>query len=95
MKFAPHHMNHRSYIFNDLPVTVAPACQRLGYDYARLVAAKDRLYDHLHALQPKQIRLHAAGGRRLIAPAGGRSGFSGLAAIPGGEPDRLLSHRAH
>lgn len=61
-EIAPHHMNYRSYIFNDLPDTVKPACQRLGYDYARLVAAKDRLYAHLHTLQPKQIRLHAAGG---------------------------------
>ena len=61
-EIAPHHMNHRSYIFNDLPTTVAPACQRLGYDYAALVAAKDRLYQQLHQLDGRRIRLHAAGG---------------------------------
>jgi hypothetical protein len=34
----------------------------LGYDYAALVAAKDRLYQQLHQLDGRRIRLHAAGG---------------------------------
>ncbi len=61
-EIAPHHMNRRSYIFDDLPPSVAPLCQRLGYDYAALVAAKDRFEQHLHGLDAKRIRLHAAGG---------------------------------
>lgn len=61
-EIAPHHMNRRSYIFDDLPATVAPACQRLGYDYDALVAAKDRLHQQLHQLDGRRVRLHAAGG---------------------------------
>lgn len=61
-EIAPHHMNRRSYIFDDLPASVQPACQALGYDYAALVAAKDRLYERLHQLDARHIRLHAAGG---------------------------------
>jgi hypothetical protein len=74
-EIAPHHMNHRSYIFNDLPETVAPLCAELGYDYRALVAAKDRLFDRLHRLTPRQIRLHQGGGL-----------FGGLALL-GGDPD--------
>ncbi|MEZ4728902.1 MAG: hypothetical protein R3E79_17355 [Caldilineaceae bacterium] len=76
-EIAPHHMNRRSYLFDDLPATVAPACQRLGYDFERLVAAKDRLYTHLHTLEPKQIRLHAPGG------------LLGAFRLLGGDPDLL------
>ena len=47
-EIAPHHMNYRSYIFNDLPEAVAPLCAELGYDYKALVAAKDRLFTRLH-----------------------------------------------
>jgi hypothetical protein len=61
-EIAPHHMNYRSYIFNDLPETVAPVCDALGYDYRALVAAKDRLYARLHNLTPRDIRLHQGGG---------------------------------
>jgi hypothetical protein len=61
-EIAPHHMNYRSYIFNDLPESVAGKAAELGYDYARLVAAKDRLYERLHNLDPRRIRLHAPGG---------------------------------
>jgi hypothetical protein len=55
-------MNHRSFIFNDLPAEVAPVCADLGYDYGALVAAKDRLFANLHRLDPRRIRLHASGG---------------------------------
>ncbi|MCZ6676354.1 MAG: hypothetical protein O7E52_03785 [Candidatus Poribacteria bacterium] len=61
-EIAPHHMNHRSFIFHDLPESVAPKCAELGYDYAALVAAKDRLFECLHALRAPQLTLHASGG---------------------------------
>ncbi len=61
-EIAPHHMNHRSFIFHNLPDNVAPLCEDLGYDYKALVAAKDRLYERLHNLDPRQIRLHGGGG---------------------------------
>lgn len=61
-EIAPHHMNHRSYIFNDLPEAAAARCQQLGYDYAALVAAKDRLFASFHALSPARIASHAPGG---------------------------------
>ncbi len=61
-EIAPHHMDHRSYIFNDLPASAAAKCQELGYDYAALVAAKDRLYANLHNLKRSNIALHASGG---------------------------------
>ncbi|MDP6354544.1 MAG: hypothetical protein QF473_05570, partial [Planctomycetota bacterium] len=43
-EIAPHHQNHRSFIFHDLPDSVAPKCEELGYDFAALTAAKDRLF---------------------------------------------------
>lgn len=61
-EIAPHHINHRSFIFHDLPESVAPKCTELGYDYSALVAAKDRLFDRLHQLTPREVRLHAPGG---------------------------------
>ena len=61
-EIAPHHMNHRSYIFNDLPDSVAPLCAELGYDYEALVAAKDRLYERLHSLPSASVGLHSCGG---------------------------------
>jgi hypothetical protein len=61
-EIASHHLNRRSYLFDDLPVSVADCCQRLGYDYAALVAAKDRLFEHLHRLDAHRIRLHSSGG---------------------------------
>lgn len=61
-EIAPHHMNYRSYIFNDLPEAVAPLCAALGYEYQALVAAKDRLFARLHSLTPRQVRLHQGGG---------------------------------
>lgn len=61
-EIAPHHMNYRSYIFNDLPESVAPKCAELGYDYRALVAAKDRLFERLHHLDAARVGLHASGG---------------------------------
>lgn len=61
-EMAPHHMNHRSYFFNDLPESVEPMARDLGYDYAAMVAAKDRLLDLFHNLDPKRIRSNARGG---------------------------------
>src|SRR4051812_19782387 len=61
-EIAPHHQNHRSYIFDDLPPAVAPKCAQLGYAYEALAAAKDRLFAKLHSLDSAQIGLHRAGG---------------------------------
>jgi hypothetical protein len=61
-EIAPHHMNHRSFFFHDLPESIAPRCAELGYDYGVLVAAKERLFDRLHRLDPRQVALHAGGG---------------------------------
>ena len=61
-EMAPHHMDHRSYFFNDLPESVAPMAKDLGYDYAEMVAAKDRLLALFHDLDPKRIRSNARGG---------------------------------
>ena len=61
-EIAPHHMNHRSYIFDDLPESAAAKCQELGYDYGSLVAAKDRLFATFHNLKRSNIALHAHGG---------------------------------
>lgn len=61
-EIAPGHMDHRSYLFHDLPEAVAPACAALGYDYQALVAARDRLYARLHALTPAAVERAAGGG---------------------------------
>ena len=61
-EIAPHHMNHRSYFFHDLPESVAPMAADLGYDYEAMVAAKDRLLSLFHNLDPVRIRAHARGG---------------------------------
>ena len=61
-EIAPHHMNHRSYFFHDLPESVAPMAEDLGYDYEAMVAAKDRFLSLFHNLDPVRIRGHARGG---------------------------------
>jgi hypothetical protein len=76
-EIAPHHMNHRSFIFRDLPESVAPLCAELGYDYGALVAAKERLLAHLHALDSSHVALHAPGG------------LLGAFHLFGGDPDLL------
>ena len=82
-EIAPQHMvgpsGPRSYIFNDLPAAVQPVCSTLGYDYAALVAAKDRLYARLHNLTDRDVRMH-----------GGRSGgLLGAFGLLGNDPDLL------
>lgn len=76
-EITPHHLNRRSYIFDDLPESVAPKCAELGYDYAALVAAKDRLYQCLHTLQSPRLPLHGPGG------------LLGAFQLLGGDPDLL------
>jgi hypothetical protein len=61
-EIAPHHQNHRSYIFHDLPESARDGAAALGYDFDALVAAKDRLLDLFHNLDPRRIRLHGGGG---------------------------------
>jgi hypothetical protein len=61
-EICPHHMNFRSYIFNELPESVAPKAAQLGYDYKTLVAAKDRLFQTLHQIHVSRFTLHASGG---------------------------------
>jgi hypothetical protein len=61
-EIAARHQNHRSYIFHDLPPSVAPGCAELGFDYEALVGAKDRLYGRLHSLSPRDVDLHGPGG---------------------------------
>ena len=61
-EIAPHHQNYRSYIFNDLPESVAVKCAALGYDYEALVAAKDRLLARFHNLDSREVARHAHGG---------------------------------
>ena len=54
-EIAPFHQNGRSSIFNDLPQAVAEGAARLGYDYQRMVAAKDRLFARLHSLTERDV----------------------------------------
>lgn len=74
-EIAPHHMNHRSFFFNDLPESMRSGCELLGYDYRALVAAKDRLLALFHSLDVRKVRLHAGGG------------FVGGFHLLGGDPD--------
>jgi hypothetical protein len=61
-EIAPFHQDHRSFIFNDLPPSVADGAARLGYDYDRMVAAKDRLYARLHQLTDRTVEIWDGGG---------------------------------
>ena len=61
-EIASGHMNRRSYIFDDLPESIAPRCSELGYEYAALIDAKDRLFASLHSLDAGRVRLHSVGG---------------------------------
>jgi hypothetical protein len=53
---------HRSDLFQDLPPEVEPAAQALGFDYGRLVGARDRLHQRLHKLSREVATLNAGGG---------------------------------
>ena len=80
-EIAPHHMNRRSNIFDDLPEDVALKCAELGYDYAALVAAKDRLQERLRHLDAIRVGLHAPGG------------FLGAFQLLGSDPDLMAWFR--
>ena len=91
-EIAPHHMNHRSYFFHDLPESVAPMAADLGYDYEAMVAAKDRLLSLFHNLDPVRIRGHAPRRpSRSLPHARSRSRSDGLAVVPGRLADSLFS----
>ncbi|MGH2370410.1 MAG: hypothetical protein ACRDI2_19725, partial [Chloroflexota bacterium] len=75
-EIAPFHQNHRSYIFNDLSPAVAEGAERLGYDYDRLVAAKDRLFERLHHLTDRDLRIWGSGA----------GGFLGTFGVLGNDP---------
>ena len=53
---------HRANLFDDLGPEIEPAARALGFDYARLVAAKDRLHERLHKLNREAVNLAAGGG---------------------------------
>jgi hypothetical protein len=72
---------HRSYLFHDLPPAAEPAAQALGYDYARLTAARDRLFERLHSLTPDMVWSCAGGG------------LFGAFALLGDDPDLLAWFR--
>ncbi len=60
-EIASHHMNRRSYIFDDLPATIATSCSQLGYNYAALVDAKNSLSQALHTLNGDRIEFNSHG----------------------------------
>ncbi len=75
-EIAPSHQDGRSLIFNDLPETVAEGARRMGFDYRRMVEAKDRLFARLHALDD-----------RVVATWGGSGGgLMGAFGLLGGDP---------
>lgn len=93
-EIAAHHQNHRSYFFHDLPETVAPGCARLGYDYGRLVAAKDRLFDRLHNLVAQPLENPLTPAEIAAQPwdaAALRAGFQRL--LPDADLDAWLQFR--
>jgi hypothetical protein len=69
-EIAPFHQNARSSIFNDLPESVAEGAARMGYDYARMVGAKDRLYARLHALTDRDVAIWGGGGGGFLGAFG-------------------------
>ncbi|MBI3974255.1 MAG: hypothetical protein HY332_23500 [Chloroflexi bacterium] len=75
-EIAPFHQNRRSYIFDDLPPAAAEAATRLGYNYERLIGAKDRLYARLHGLSDRDVRLWGSG----------KGGFLGAFGLLGNDP---------
>ena len=75
-EIAPFHQNHRSYIFNDLPADVAEGAARMGYDYQRLVAAKDRLFSRMHNLTDRDVQIWG----------GEAGGFLGTFGLLGNDP---------
>lgn len=78
-EIAPFHQNHRSDIFKDLPPEVAEGAARLGYDYKRMVAAKDRLFARLHSLNDRNVRIWGGGGGGFLGAFGMMGNDPGLA----------------
>lgn len=78
-EIAPFHQNERSSIFKDLPESVAEGAKRMGYDYGRMVAAKDRLFARMHALTDRDIAIWGGGGM-------GGGGFLGGFGLLGNDP---------
>src|SRR5262245_28957166 len=78
-EIAPFHQNGRSSIFADLPEAVAEGAARLGYDHARMVAARDRLYARLHALTDRDVRIWGGGGGGFLGGFGLLGNDPGLA----------------
>jgi hypothetical protein len=72
---------HRSYIFADLPAAAEGTATALGFDYACLVAAKDRLFERLHGLTRRHVHSWAGGG------------LFGAFALFGSDPDLLAWFR--
>jgi hypothetical protein len=75
-EIAPDHQNFRSYLFHDLPPEVADGAARLGYDYRRMVEAKDRLFARLHQLTDRDLRRWG----------GANGGFLGAFGLLGNDP---------
>jgi hypothetical protein len=73
---APFHQDHRSYIFNDLQPDVAEGAARMGYDYRRMVAAKDRLFTRMHNLSDRDLQIWG----------GEAGGFLGAFGLLGNDP---------
>jgi hypothetical protein len=78
-EIAAFHQNGRSNIFDDLPPSVAECAERLGYQYSRLVGAKDRLFDRLHHLSDRDLRIWGGGGGGFLGAFGLLGGDPGLA----------------
>ena len=76
-EMSPHHMNHRSDFFQDLPEAAAPMAADLGYDFKAIVAAKDRLLQRFHNLDAARIHAHA------------RAGLTGSYRMLGADPDLM------
>lgn len=76
-EITPGFLEHRPYMFDDLPPEIAPLCAELGYDYQALVAAQARLHARLHALTPRDVHLCRGGG------------FLGAFQLLGSDPDLL------
>jgi hypothetical protein len=75
-EIAPFHQNARSSIFKDLPPEIEDGATRLGYDYQRMVGAKDRLFDRLHRLTDREMQQYGSG----------QGGFMGSFGLLGNDP---------
>ena len=53
---------HRSNLFQDMPESLRAKATELGYDFAAMTAARDRMHTRLHNLRPAEIDLRGDGG---------------------------------